>query len=157
MSADGYRTLLKRDESYAVHALLYVAGHPGAPAARIAEDLDLPRDFLAKVLRRLGRAGFVRNNPGRTGGVHLSVDLGALSLLDVIEAVSGPLVLDTCQTLEHCPNQQRTGRCALNGAWHDVCGKVRGAFDDVRLDQLVATQGAPSHGEHGEHANPAGA
>jgi len=143
MAANGFRTLLKREESYAVHALLYVAGHPGAPAARIAEDLELPRDFLAKVLRRLGKAGFVRNHQGRTGGVQLAVDLGSLSLLDVIEAVSGPLVVDTCQTLANCPTQKRTGRCALNGAWHSVCGQVRGAFDGVRLDQLVAEQSTP--------------
>ncbi len=147
MAADGFRTLLKREESYAVHALLYVAGHPGAPAARIAEDLELPRDFLAKVLRRLGKAGFVRNHPGRTGGVHLAVDLGTLSLLDVIEAVSGPLVVDTCQTLANCPTQKRTGHCALNGAWHAVCGQVRGAFDGVRLDQVMAAQSAPAGDE----------
>ena len=142
MAVNGFRTLLKREESYAVHALLYVAGHPGAPAARIAEDLELPRDFLAKVLRRLGKAGFVHNHPGRTGGVQLAVDLGTLSLLDVIEAVSGPVVVDTCQTLANCPTQKRTGRCALNGAWHAVCAQVRGAFEAVRLDELVAEQSA---------------
>ena len=147
MAADGFRTLLKREESYAVHALLYVASHPGAPAARIAEDLELPRDFLAKVLRRLGKAGFVRNHPGRSGGVHLSVDLATLSLLDVLEAVSGPMVVDTCQTLLNCPTQKRTGRCALNGAWMSVCTQVRAAFGEVRLDRLVAAQAKGAPGE----------
>ncbi len=134
-----YRTLLKREESYAVHALLYVAENPGAPAARIATDLELPRDFLAKVLRRLGKAGFVRNLPGRTGGVHLSVDLAEVTLLNVLEAVSGPLVVDTCQTLERCPTQKRTGECSLNAAWLAVGLQVRDAFDAVRLDRLVAS------------------
>ena len=138
MAANTYRTLLKREESYAVHALLYVADHPGAPAARIAEDLELPRDFLAKVLRRLGKAGFVRNSPGRTGGVRLAVDLASLSLLDVIEAVSGPLVIDTCQTLPRCPTQKRTGDCSLKLAWFAVSLQVRDAFSSVRLDSLVA-------------------
>jgi Rrf2 family protein len=144
MASDGFRTLLKREESYAVHALLYVAEHPGAPAARIAEDLELPRDFLAKVLRRLGRAGFVHNLAGRTGGVRLAVDLGSLTLLDVIEAVSGPLVVDTCQTLPRCPTQKRTGTCALNAAWLTVSLQVRDAFAAVRLDRLVAAGPRPS-------------
>jgi len=148
MAANAYRTLLKREESYAVHALLYVAEHPGAPAARIAEDLELPRDFLAKVLRRLGKAGFVHNSPGRTGGVRLAVDLAALSLLDVIEAVSGPLVVDTCQTLPRCPTQKRTGTCLLNVAWLSISLQVRDAFAGVRLDSLVAdgvtTSSAPA-------------
>ncbi len=138
MTTNAYRTLLKREESYAVHALLYVAEHPGAPAARIAEDLELPRDFLAKVLRRLGKAGFVHNLAGRTGGVRLAIDLASLTLLDVIEAVSGPLVIDTCQTMMRCPTQKRTGTCSLNAAWLSVSLQVRDAFESVRLDRLVA-------------------
>ncbi len=146
MAPHAYRTLLKREESYAVHALLYVAANPGAPAARIAADLELPRDFLAKVLRRLGKAGLVHNMPGRTGGVRVAADLARLTLLDVIEAVSGPLVIDTCQTLPRCPTQKRTGECALNAAWLAVGLRVREAFGSVRLDQLVTpdAQGATS-------------
>lgn len=122
-----------------MHALLYVAENPGAPAARIASDLELPRDFLAKVLRRLGKAGFVHNLPGRTGGVRLAADLGDLTLLDVIEAVSGPLVIDTCQTLAKCPTEKRKGECSLNAAWMAVGLQVRDAFGAVRLDRLVAS------------------
>lgn len=140
MAPHAYRTLLKREESYAVHALLYVAANPGAPAARIAADLELPRDFLAKVLRRLGKAGLVHNMPGRTGGVRVATDLAQLTLLDVIEAVSGPLVIDTCQTLPRCPTQKRTGECALNAAWLAVGLRVREAFASVRLDRLVTPE-----------------
>jgi Rrf2 family protein len=140
MMRNAYRTLLKREESYAVHALLYVAEHPGAPAARIAADLELPRDFLAKVLRRLGKAGFVHNLAGRTGGVRLAVDLSSLTLLDVLEAVSGPVVIDLCQTLERCPTQKRAGSCSLYGAWMAVSQQVRDAFAGVRLDTLVAPE-----------------
>ncbi len=143
MTTKAYRTLLKREESYAVHALLYVAEHPGAPAARIAEELELPRDFLAKVLRRLGKAGLVHNLAGRTGGVRLAVDLGSLTLLDVLEAVSGPVVIDTCQTLERCPTQKRTGACSLNGAWLSVSRQVRESFAGVRLDTLIAAESRP--------------
>ena len=57
----GVRTLLRREESYAVHAIVYVAENPGASNARIAEDLQFPPAFLAKVLRKLVTAGFIRS------------------------------------------------------------------------------------------------
>ena len=75
--------------------------------------------------------------PGRTGGVRVAADLAQLTLLDVIEAVSGPLVIDTCQTLPRCPTQKRTGECALNAAWLAVGLRVREAFGSVRLARLV--------------------
>ena len=62
------RTLLKREESCAVHALLYLHEFPGASAAQVAADLQTPAAFTAKVLRRLGATGLVEARPaGRAG------------------------------------------------------------------------------------------
>ena len=131
------RTLLKREESYAVHALLYLHEYPGASAAQVAADLQTPAAFTAKVLRRLGATGLVEAKAGRTGGVHLRVPLHELSLLDVVEAVSGPLVMDICQTKARCATQQRKGYCRLNTAWVALSLQVREAMRAIRLDQLA--------------------
>lgn len=147
------RTLLRREESYAVHALIYAAENRGAATATMAKDLKMPPAFLAKVLRRLAEAGYLENRTGRNGGVHLRIDLNALTLLDVIETVSGPLILDTCQTHDRCATQQRKGYCGLNGVWvratlaiHDVFRAVNiGALVDPRA--LVAARTAPTTAE----------
>ncbi len=141
-SMSDLRTLLKRDESYATHALLYVAEHPGSPAAEIAERLHIPPAFLAKVLRKLVQAGYVESQMGRGGGVRLKVPLETLSLLEVVEAVSGPLVMDTCQTLGACPTERRKGHCSLKAAWLGATLEVRGVFSRVKLAQLSAAQHA---------------
>ncbi|HEX7021641.1 MAG TPA: Rrf2 family transcriptional regulator, partial [Trueperaceae bacterium] len=111
------RTLLKRDESYAVHTLISVAENPGTSTADIAERLQLPPAFTAKVVRKLVKAGFIDSQMGRSGGLSLKADLERVSLLDVIEGISGKLVLDTCQTKRLCATQQRKGRCNLKLAW----------------------------------------
>ncbi len=131
------RTLLKREESYAVHALLYLHEFPGASAAQVAADLQTPAAFTAKVLQRLVTTGLVSSKTGRTGGVHLRVPLTELSLLDVVEAVSGPLVMDTCQTKSRCATQQRKGYCRLNTAWVALSLNVREAFRSIRLEELA--------------------
>jgi len=143
------RTLLKREESYAVHAIIYAAENPGAPTAQFARDLKMPPAFLAKVLRRLAEVGYLDNRTGRNGGVSLKVDPHSLTLLDIIQTVSGPLVLDTCQTRERCATQQRKGYCSLNGVWvratlaiHDVFAAVNiGTLIDPRSAGTAATSG----------------
>jgi Rrf2 family protein len=131
------RTLLKREESYAIHALLYVNEYPGASASKVAADLKLPAAFTAKVLRRLSEVGFVESRSGRTGGVRLVKDLADLTLLDIIEAMSGSLVMDTCQTRRRCATTERKGYCHLNTAWMSLSLQFREALSSVRLDTLA--------------------
>lgn len=137
------RTLLKREESYAIHALLNIAENPGTNAAEIAERLKMPAAFLAKVMRKLVNAGFVESQMGRSGGVSLRVSLAEVSMLEVIEAVSGGLILDTCQVQERCANQQRKGHCKLKLAWLGATLGVREVLGGVKLAQLYD---APAQG-----------
>lgn len=131
------RTLLRREESYAMHALVYVSENPGASAARIAEDLKMPAAFMAKVLKRLAAAGLVENRMGRHGGVFPLVDTGEVTLLNVIEAVSGPLVMDTCQAMTECVTKRRKGYCHLNRAYHRAGAEMRRLLDAIVVRDLA--------------------
>jgi Rrf2 family protein len=147
-----FRTLLKREESYAIHALLYLQEYPGAPASQIAADLKLPAAFTAKVLRRLSDAGYVESRSGRTGGVRLTRRLADVTLLDVIEAMSGSLIVDTCQTQTRCATTERKGSCRLNATWLALSLQFREALSAVRLDALADE---PARGHVPRGARPA--
>lgn len=131
------RTLLKREESYSIHALINIYENPGTNAAVIAAHLQIPPAFLAKVLRKLVKAGFIESRMGRNGGVTLLVDLREVSMLDVIEAVSGRLIADNCQSREFCATQQRKGHCNIKGAWFRATAAVRTAFGEIILSDLT--------------------
>ena len=133
---DGLRTLLRREESYAIHALIYASDNPGASAAAMARDLEMPPAFLAKVLRRLVDAGLLTSRMGRHGGVHPAGDTANVTLLDVIEAVSGPFVMDTCQAEAACVTTRRTGHCHLNLAYHAASAEIRRVLSGVRVGDL---------------------
>ncbi len=131
------RTLLKREESYAIHALINIIENPGTNAAEIAERLKFPPAFVAKVLRKLVKAKYIQSKMGRSGGVSIAIDPEKINLLDVMEAVSGVVVLDDCQVKTLCATQQRKGRCKLKMTWLNASFEVRAILAKVTLAQLT--------------------
>lgn len=131
------RTLLKREESYGVHALMSACESPGIAAAEIAERLQVPPAFLAKVLSKLAKAGLIENRQGRGGGVWLKAKPEEVSLLSIIEALSGTVVMDTCQTKAKCATEQRKGFCHLKPVWLASSLRVREVLDSYKLVQLM--------------------
>jgi DNA-binding IscR family transcriptional regulator len=67
----------------------------------------------------------------------LLVDLEELSLLDVMEAISGELIMDTCQVKPRCATQARKGYCRLKTAWLGTTLGIRELLAQVKLSQLA--------------------
>lgn len=100
-----------RRTDYAIRALVYLAAAPERrrKAAEIASGMDIPKGFLHQVLQELQRAELVESMPGPTGGYALARSPEAISLLEVVETLEGPL---------------DDGGCALRGGpchWDAVC------------------------------------
>ena len=85
---------LTRASSYAIHALVFMAAekknHPVA-SHHIAKARGIPERFLLKVLKPLVSAGILRSSRGPNGGYSLARDPKDITLLEVVEAVNGPL------------------------------------------------------------------
>ena len=100
---------------YAIRAVLYLANHTSEQKKIgvniIAEELQIPKPFLAKVLQRLTKSELVSSAKGRHGGFYLSKENRSRTLLPVIEAMDGPhkfdmcvlLGLEECSSMEPCP------------------------------------------------------
>lgn len=84
----------------AIHALAALGnhGHPRAPvsSSRLATAMKVSEAHLSKVLQRLSRAGMVKSVRGPRGGFTLDHDPTELTVLQVIEAIDGPLGDDSC-------------------------------------------------------------
>jgi Rrf2 family protein len=57
----------------------------------IARDCGMPPGFVPRVLKRLATAGLLRTARRPTGGYRLGRPAGAITLLEIVEAVDGPL------------------------------------------------------------------
>lgn len=84
--------------SLALHATFLMAGEPDRVISNreIAETLNVSDAHLSKVLQRLSRAGIVLAVRGPKGGFRLAGDPDEFTLLNVYEAIEGPLEVQTC-------------------------------------------------------------
>lgn len=90
---------ITRQADYAVRAVLFLA-HLGvgnrAATSSIAEDQHIPPSFLAKIISQLSIAGLLHTSRGARGGVTLARKPEKISLLEVVEAIDGPIRLNEC-------------------------------------------------------------
>ena len=90
---------ITRQADYAVRAVLYLAGLSNgrrAPTSEIARKQNIPPSFLAKIVSQLSVAGVVQTSRGARGGVSLARPSHDITLLEVIEAIDGPIMLNEC-------------------------------------------------------------
>ena len=88
---------------------------------------DLPRQYLVKILSSLGKAGLVTSVRGKHGGYLLTRDPKQISLLEIIEAIEGPMTLNYCL---YDPPRCEEFDCPIRPLWADlqktVCTKLAG-------------------------------
>src|SRR5437763_15913514 len=85
---------LTRASSYALHAVAYMANQKKSePVAShiIAQDRGIPERFLLKVLKPLVSAQILLSIKGPNGGYRLAKPANEITMLDVVEAVDGPI------------------------------------------------------------------
>jgi Rrf2 family protein len=90
---------ITRQADYAVRAVLYLSrmgDGTRAPTSQIAQDQQIPPSFLAKIISQLSVAGMVQTSRGARGGVTLAREPEEITLLDVVEAIDGPILLNEC-------------------------------------------------------------
>ena len=109
---------ITRQADYALRAMVYLAQmEPNTRAAtsQIAEEQRIPPSFLAKIISQLSIAGLIHTSRGARGGVSLARPPEAISVLEVVEAIDGPLMLNECS---HDANSCPFGdSCPLRPLW----------------------------------------
>lgn len=103
---------INRQTDYALRAVLYLASHPLANIGEVAEAQFVPQDFLAKIIQKLARADIVKTRRGVGGGISLARPPGKINMLEVIEAMEGPLALNRC--FSHPGECPREYFCAIH-------------------------------------------
>ena len=105
-------------------------------AADLAEKIGASPGFLAQAMTPLVTRGWVRSEPGPSGGYVAAADLSEVSVLDVIEAVEGPT--DTAQCVLEDRACSGGGPCALHQPWSRARSQLLRELDATPLSSLAA-------------------
>lgn len=90
---------ITRQADYAVRAVTYLArlgADHRAATSLIAQEQQIPPSFLAKIVSQLSVAGLLNTSRGARGGVSLARSPEEISVLEVVEAIDGPIMLNEC-------------------------------------------------------------
>jgi Rrf2 family protein len=130
---------ITRQADYAVRAVLYLAQQPPGTlvtTAQIARDQHIPATFLAKIMSQLSASGLVYSTRGAHGGVRLARQAADVSLLDVVEAIDGPMVLNECVA---DPTACQLGpNCAAHDVWCQAQADLVERLSKTRFAQMMA-------------------
>lgn len=137
---------ISRKTDYALRMLADLVHEPtGVVSARTsARENGVPYSFARSIQHDLSRAGIVENTRGAAGGMKLAVDAHNLTLLQLVEAVQGPVIVagcaGACGPHTACP---RLAECQFSPVWCNAERLMREYLASVTLYQLVAEQRSP--------------
>lgn len=130
---------ITRQADYAVRAVSFLARlSPGerVPTSLIAERQRIPQTFLAKIISQLSAAGIIRATRGARGGVALARGADSVNLLEVIEAIDGPVRLNECVTDPGVCSMNEI--CPVRSVWCKAQAELVERLQGTRFSQLTA-------------------
>jgi Rrf2 family transcriptional regulator, iron-sulfur cluster assembly transcription factor len=107
-------------------------------AEQLANELCIPKSFLAKILQNLARGGILESKKGAQGGFILVKDINEISVREIIIAAEGkaPAVFDCTQYAATCPNGS-IGSCSISPFLLTFQGKVDDFLDGLMLGDII--------------------
>jgi Rrf2 family transcriptional regulator, cysteine metabolism repressor len=126
---------LSRTVAYAIQATLQLAQSKSenpVPCSQLAAQGHMPERFLLQILRHLVTHGILHSTRGVEGGYTLDRKPDQVSLLDVIEAIEGPLSSALPSADGAAPYEEK-----LRKALDQITGMVREQLDAIKLSDLL--------------------
>jgi Rrf2 family transcriptional regulator, cysteine metabolism repressor len=127
---------LSRTVGYALQATLQLAeAEPGTPipCSQLAAHGNMPERFLLQILRNLVTHGILHSTRGVEGGYTLERKADDISLLDLIEAIDGP-VFAHAPLAEGLPPESVE---QLSAALQQVTASARKQLGSIKISSLV--------------------
>lgn len=128
---------IPRKVDYGLRAVIYLSGQDPEKCCsitEIAERQGMPKKFLEKIIQDLMRGGLIKSKRGSCGGYTLARSADAISIYDVIAAIEGPIVVNSC--MEAHSNCDQLPRCTMVTVWSEVQRKVTEVFTRTTLADL---------------------
>jgi Rrf2 family protein len=128
---------INRRTDYAVRVMLALAEHPYGDrlsTQSIQDTMLVPRAFLERIIAELSRAKLILTFPGPNGGIQLNREPETITLLQIWDAIEGPLMISDClQSPEECPLHED---CPVHGCWGRLQKAMQRELESMSIGQL---------------------
>jgi Rrf2 family protein len=131
------RLELTKRTDLAFRALTTIAEDPEhrVNGSSLAGNLDITTHYLPHVMAPLTRSGWISSTSGPRGGYTLVVNLDDITLLQLVEAVEGPI--DTTGCLHLGPRHRPGHTCALHRPWTKARSALIAELDHVTIGHIA--------------------
>ena len=127
--------MLSQTGIYAIRAMGYIASHQdGNPllTRTIAEEMQIPVNFLSKILNRLVQAGLIRSLRGRNGGFVMAKPSSEIFIRDIVDLFMQLDDYKQCLLgLKKCD-----GSCGLHRRWRNITEQFGLMLDRTTIDNV---------------------
>ncbi len=128
---------MSRSTGYALLAVGYIAKHQDRKivlSQDIARQYDIPLEYLLKILQQLVKADVLRSKRGPRGGFSLAKAASRITMLQIIEAVDGPMT-SQLDLAEHAGGDRFSVRAER--AYAKAIAQARSVFAKTKLATLI--------------------
>ena len=133
---------ITRQADYATRAVLCLARNGKGErmsTSRVAREQKIPPAFLAKIISQLSVAGVLHTSRGAHGGITLAREPEQITLLEVIEAIDGPIQLNMC--VEQAGTCMFEKNCPLQPVWCNAQFELVTRLRNTNFRQLASITG----------------
>ena len=128
---------VSRSTGYALLAVGYIAKNQGDSVVlseAIAKQYNIPLEYLLKILQQLVRANVLRSKRGPHGGFWLAKPATKITMLEIIEAVAGPLTSELNLTKQARNNKYGA---EIQQIYNKAISRARNVLLKTRLSNLL--------------------
>ena len=133
---------ITKQTDYGIVLLSRMAAEPGRQlnAPELAAEAQLPLPTVSKILKLLARDGLLVSHRGVKGGYSLSRPPGRITVAEVIGSLEGPIAITECIDEGGPHDCVQQGRCAVQANWQVINRAVRGALQEITLQDMADQQ-----------------
>ena len=122
---------------YGLQAVLFMATQEKNcvyPAEEISKKLNIPKEFISKILQSLTESGIIESKKGKSGGFKLAKQPSKIKLIDIVEAIDGLESFNSC--VLGFPECSPDKPCPVHEQWGVLRTKAHEMLSSETIDKF---------------------